>query len=41
MNQLIIDHGTVNNDCKNSNNKNNNDNDNDDAVEDMGRLINK
>ena len=39
MNQLTIDHGTVNNDCKNNNNNNNNDND--DAGEDMGRLINK
>ena len=38
MNQLTIDHGTVNNGCKNNNNNNNNNND--DAGEETGRLIN-
>ena len=41
MNQLTIDHGTVNNGCKNNNNDNDNDNDNDDAGKDTGRLVNK
>ena len=45
MNELTIDHGTVNNGRKNnnnnSNNNNDNDNENDDAGVDMGRFINK